>query len=207
MTDPKQMRILVVNSLVPPDGASEADQAQAERNRQLRISLLEAGYNILAVLPTDANLEEQIPLLQPDIIFVEEQFDATLKRVVAATQNQPRPIVCFNDHSDRSKVQAAFEAGVSAYVAEGLSPDRVSAIMDVALARFEVDQKLRGELIETRMKLAERKVIERAKGLLMERHRCTEDEAYRKLRRLAMDKNLRLSEVAQRMLDVADLLI
>jgi response regulator NasT len=207
MTDPKQMKILVVNSLVPPEGASEADQAQAERNRQLRISLLQAGYNILAVLPTDANLEEQIPLLQPDVIFVEEQFDATLKRVVAATADQPRPIVCFTDHSDRGKVQAAFEAGVSAYIAEGLSAERVGAIMNVALARFEVDQKLRGELHETRMKLAERKVIERAKGLLMERHHCTEDEAYRKLRRLAMDKNLRLSEVAQRMLDVADLLI
>jgi two-component system, response regulator / RNA-binding antiterminator len=80
-------------------------------------------------------------------------------------------------------------------------------VLDVALARFQVDQKLRHELSETRLKLAERKVIERAKGLLMERHHCSEDEAYRKLRRLAMDKNLKLSELAQRMLDVADLLI
>ncbi len=207
MTDPRQLKILVVNSLVPPQGAGEAAQAQAERNRQLRIALLEAGYNILAVLPTDSKLEEQIPLLQPDVIFVEEQYDATLKRVVAATADQPRPIVCFTGRSNRSRVQAAFEAGVSAYVAEGLSAERVSAIMDVALARFEVDRKLRGELNEARIKLAERKLIERAKGLLMERHRCTEDEAYHKLRRLAMDKNLRLSEVAQRMLDVADLLI
>ena len=95
----------------------------------------------------------------------------------------------------------------SAYVVAGLSAERVKAVLDVALARFEVDQKLRHELSETKLKLADRKVIERAKGLLMERHHCSEDEAYRKLRRLAMDKNLKLSELAQRMLDVADLLI
>jgi response regulator NasT len=80
-------------------------------------------------------------------------------------------------------------------------------VLDVAVARFEVDQRLRDELSETRMKLAERKIIERAKGLLMDRHRCTEDEAYRRLRRQAMDKNLKLSDVAQRMIDVADLLL
>jgi len=103
-------------------------------------------------------------------------------------------------------MHAAIEAGVSAYVVAGLSAERVKEVMDVALARFNVDQKLRNELTETKMKLAERKVIERAKGLLMERHHCTEDEAYRKLRRLAMDKNLKLSDLAQRLVDVADLL-
>ncbi|MDB5797653.1 MAG: hypothetical protein JWP36_1555 [Paucimonas sp.] len=207
MTDPRQLRILVINSVVAPRDADEAAREQAERNRELRIGLLEAGYNILAVLPTDANLEEQIPQLQPDVIIVDEQFDAALKRVVSATAGQPRPIVCISDNGDRTKMQAAFEAGVCAYVVAGLPAERVKSVMDVALARFEVDQKLRGELSETRVKLAGRKVIERAKGLLMERHRCSEDEAYRKLRRLAMDKNLKLSEVAQRMLDVADLLI
>jgi two-component system, response regulator / RNA-binding antiterminator len=126
---------------------------------------------------------------------------------VAATANDRRPIVCFTEDNDKVKMHSAIEAGVSAYVVAGLSADRVKAVLDVALARFEVDQKLRHELSETKLKLAERKVIERAKGLLMERHHCSEDEAYKKLRRLAMDKNLKLSEVAQRMLDVADLLI
>lgn len=149
--------------------------------------------------------------MQPDLIIVDEQSDAALKRVVAATLSQRRPIVCFTEYAGRNKVHAAIEAGVSAYVVAGLSAERVKIVFDGALARVEVDQKLRGELEETKTKtktkLVERKVIERAKGLLMERHHCTEEEAYSKLRRLAMDKNLKLAEIAQRMLDVADLLI
>ena len=98
-------------------------------------------------------------------------------------------------------------AGVSAYIVAGLQGDRIKPVLQVALARFKREQKLLDELSDTKSKLAERKVIERAKGLLMDRHHCTEDEAYRKLRRLAMDKNLKLSDVAQRMIDVADLLL
>lgn len=207
MNDSTHLKIVVVNSLVAPEGSSPAAQVQAERARAIRIGLLEAGYNILAALPPDADLEAQIEHLQPDLIIVDEQSDAALKRVVAATASQRRPIVCFTEDADRSKMHAAIEAGVSAYVVAGLSAERVKTVLDVALTRFEVDQKLRGELEETKTKLAERKVIERAKGLLMERHHCTEDEAYSKLRRLAMDKNLKLADIAQRMLDVADLLI
>ncbi len=207
MTDSKQLKIIVINSLVAPEGADQVMQEQAERARALRIGLLEGGYNILAALPPDADLEEQITQLQPDLIIVDAQSDAALKQVVAATADARRPIVCFTEDGDRAKMHAAIEAGVSAYVVAGLSAERVKAVLDVAMARFEVDQKLRVELNETKLKLAERKVIERAKGLLMERHHCSEDDAYRKLRRLAMDKNLKLSEVAQRMLDVADLLL
>lgn len=202
LSDSKQLRLVVVNSLVAADGGAWA-QEQAERARALRIGLLEAGYNIVAALPPDAKLEEQIEQLQPDVIIVDVQSDAALKKVVAATATARRPIVCFAGDGDRVKMQAALEAGVSAYVVAGLSAERVIGVLEVALARFQVEEKLRKELQETRTKLAERKVIERAKGLLMERLRCTEDEAYRKLRRLAMDKNLRLSEVAQRMIDVA----
>ena len=207
MTDSKQLKIVVVNSLVAPAGADAAGQEQAERARALRIGLLESGYNILAALPPDADLALQIAQLQPDVIIVDAQSDAALKKVVAATVNDRRPIVCFTEDGDKEKMQAAIEAGVSAYVVAGLSADRVKAVLDVAMARFKMDQKLRNELSETRLKLAERKVIERAKGLLMERHHCTEDEAYKKLRTLAMEKNLKLAEVAQRILDVADLLI
>lgn len=207
MTDSKQLKIVVINSLVAPEGADRAAQVQAERARALRIGLLQGGYNILAALPPDADLAKQIAQLQPDLIIVDEQSDAALRKVVAATANQPRPIVCFTENKDKESMHAAIEAGVSAYVVAGLSAERVKAVLDVALARFEVDQKLRHELSETKLRLAERKIIERAKGLLMERHHYSEDEAYRKLRRLAMDKNLKLSEVAQRMVDVADLLL
>lgn len=207
MIDSKQLKILVVNSLVPPEGADQAALERAEQARALRIRLLEDGYNILAALPPDADLERQIAQLQPDVIIVDAQSDAALKKVVSATADDRRPIVCFTEDGDKNKMHAAIEAGVSAYVVAGLSAEWVTAVLDVAIARFEVDQKLRHELSEAKLRLAERKIIERAKGFLMERHHCTEDEAYRKLRRLAMDKNLKLSEVAQRMLDVADLLV
>jgi response regulator NasT len=207
MTDSKHLRLVVVNSLVAPDGAGPAAREQAERSRALRIGLLENGYNLLAALPPDADLAAQIAQLQPDVIIVDAQSEAALKEVVAATADARRPIVCFAEDGDKQKIRMAMEAGVSAYVVAGISAERVSAVLEVALARFAVDQRLRNELSETRVKLADRKVIERAKGLLMERHQCTEDEAYRKLRRLAMDKNLRLPDLAQRILDVADLLI
>lgn len=206
MNDSTPLKILVVNSLVAPEGADKAAREQADRARALRIGLLEAGYNILAALPPDADLEEQIARLQPDLIIVDEQSDAALKRVVSATADARRPIVCFTEDDDRQKMHAAIQAGVSAYVVAGLSAERVKTVLDVAMARFHVEQKLRDELEETRTKLAERKIIDRAKGLLMARLQCSEDEAYSRLRRLAMDKNLRLAELAQRMLDVADLL-
>ncbi len=206
MCDAKHLKIIVINSLVAPDGADHASQQLAERARALRIGLLEAGYNIVAALPPTADLAQQIAQLQPDLIIVDAQSDAALRQVVAATANARRPIVCFTDDTDRAKMHSAIEAGVSAYVVAGLSAERVAAVLEVAMARFEVDQKLRHELSETKLKLAERKLIERAKGMLMERQGCSEDDAYRKLRRLAMDRNLKLSEVAQRMIDVADLL-
>lgn len=206
MTDPKQLKIVVINSVVAPPGSDRETIERADRARDLRIGLLEGGYNIMAALPPEANIEEQIARLKPDLIIVDAQSDSTLRRVVTATANARRPIVCFTEDTDKGRMHAAIEAGVSAYVVAGLSPERVTAVLDVAMARFEVDQKIRQELDSLKLKLEERKFIDRAKGLLMERHHCSEDEAYRRLRRFAMEKNLKLSEVAQRMIDVADML-
>ena len=112
----------------------------------------------------------------------------------------------FTEHSEPNDMRAAIAAGVSAYVVAGLQPQRVKPVLDVAMARFTVEQKLRAELSSARSELAERKVIERAKGLLMTRNGYSEEEAFRQLRRQAMDKNLKIVEIAQRILDVADLL-
>jgi two-component system, response regulator / RNA-binding antiterminator len=95
---------------------------------------------------------------------------------------------------------------VNAYIVAGLAPERIRPIMDVAMARFEHEQSLRQELQSAKSELQDRKTIDRAKGLLMQRQGLTEQEAYEKLRKTAMDKGLKLSDVAQRMLDVADLL-
>jgi len=133
--------------------------------------------------------------------------------VVMATRDERRPIVMFTNDNDTSNARAAVAAGVSAYIVAGLSSARIRPILDVAMARFQHEQQLRQELADTRNELMEvstelkdRKVIDRAKHLLMQRQQLSEDAAYAKLRKTAMDKNLKLVDVAQRMLDVADLL-
>ncbi|MBE2261396.1 MAG: ANTAR domain-containing protein [Burkholderiaceae bacterium] len=202
------LRIVVIApdmDVTDPD--DEAALAVAERSRSLRIGLLESGFNLVAVLPADSFLEQRLSQLQPDLIIVDAESEArdALEHVVVATRDARRPIVMFTNDSDTSHVREAVAAGVSAYIVAGLSPERIRPILDVAIARFEHEQSLRNELAEARNELQERKVIDRAKGLLMQRQGLDEAAAYARLRKTAMDRNLKLVEVAQRMLDVADL--
>jgi len=203
------LRIVVIApdmDVTDPD--DDAALALAERSRSLRIGLLESGFNLVAVLPADSFLEQRLSQLQPDLIIVDAESEArdALEHVVVATRDARRPIVMFTNDSDTSHVRDAVAAGVSAYIVAGLSPERIRPILDVAIARFEHEQSLRHELAEARNELQDRKVIDRAKGLLMQRQGLDEAAAYARLRKAAMDRNLKLVEVAQRMLDVADLL-
>jgi response regulator NasT len=123
-----------------------------------------------------------------------------------ATRDARRPIVMFTEDADTSHVRDAIAAGVTAYVVAGLAPERVRPVLEVALARFEYEEKLKRELAEARTQLAERKIVERAKGILMQRHAIGEPDAYARLRKAAMDKGLRMGDIAQRIVDAADLL-
>jgi response regulator NasT len=209
MTPSHTLRLVVIapDSLNPDAGDTYAVE-QAERSRQLRIGLLENGYNVIAVLPTDTFLAERLAQLQPDMIIVDAESEArdALEHVVMATREARRPIVLFTNDNDMSHVKDAVAAGVSAYIVAGLAPDRIRPILDVAMARFQHEQQLRRELADARSELRERKTIDRAKGLLMQRQGLSEQQAYDKLRKTAMDRGLKVGEVAQRMLDVADLL-
>jgi len=205
----RKLRIVVVNTVVLPDDEGDATlAAQARRGADLRIGLLESGYDIVASLPADFFLPERIAQLQPDMIIVDSESDArdVLEHIVIATRDARRPIVLFTDDPSTSSMDAAMEAGVSAYIVAGLQPARIKPVLDVALARFKREQVLLDELSETRQKLLDRKVIERAKGLLMRRGDLTEEQAYARLRAMAMNKNLKLADVAQRIVDVEDLL-
>jgi two-component system, response regulator / RNA-binding antiterminator len=205
----QKLRIVAVSpESLTPDVADASAVQQAERSRQLRIGLLENGYNLVAVLPADNFLEQRLAQLQPDMIIVDAESDArdALEHVVVATRDQRRPIVMFTNDNDTTHVKDAVAAGVSAYIVAGLAPERIRPILDVAMARFEHEQGLRKQLASAQGELQERKLIDRAKGLLMERQNLSEQAAYDKLRKTAMDKGLRLADVAQRMLDVADLL-
>jgi len=203
------LRIVVVApDLAIEDQSDDYAVSQAERSRSLRIGLLENGFNLVAVLPADVFLHERLNQLQPDMIIVDAESEArdALEHVVMATRDARRPIVMFTNDSDTSHVRDAVAAGVSAYIVAGLSSDRIRPILDVAMARFQHEQALRQELAATKTELQDRKVIDRAKGLLMQRQGLSEQLAYDKLRKAAMDKGLKLAEVAQRMLDVMDLL-
>ena len=205
----RPLRIVVVNTIV--DHAAQTDSAlaaQAQRGNTLRIGLLEAGYDIIASLPADLYLPERIAQLQPDLIIIDAESDArdVLEHIVIATRDERRPIVLFTEDGATASIDAAMAAGVSAYIVAGLQAERVAPVLNVALSRFRQEEKLRAELDDTRHKLQERKVIERAKGLLMTHHGLTEEQAYQRLRTMAMNKKLKLAEVAQRILDVEDLL-
>ena len=202
------LRVVIVLPLSLSAEPDDEEQAEVERARVLRIALLEAGYNVVATLPGDAFLPERIGQIQPDLIVVdaESQGRDILEHVVMATRDERRPIVMFSGDEDTAYLRKAVEAGVSAYVAAGTPAERIKPVLDVAMARFEMEEALRRELADARSELADRKVLDRAKGLLMSRQGLTEPQAHARLRKAAMDKGLKLVEVAQRLIDAADLL-
>jgi len=208
MSAPALRIVIVAPESLSPDPADADARGEAERSRSLRIGLLENGYNIIAVLPADMFLPDRLAQIQPDMIIVDAESQArdTLEHVVMATRDARRPVVLFTEDDDTTHVRDAIAAGVTAYVVAGLAPDRVKPVLEVAMARFQHEESLRSELAAARSQLSERKVIERAKGLLMRRNGIAEEEAYARLRKTAMDKGLKLADVAQRIVDVADLL-
>ena len=207
MTSP--LRIVVATSVAHPGEADDATTAaQQRRSTALRIGLLEAGYDLIATLPADMFLPERIVQLQPDLIVIDAESDArdVLEHIVIASRDERRPIVMFTEDAAPASMEAAMAAGVSAYIVAGLQAERVQPVLNVAMARFRQEQKLLDELADTRHKLAERKVIERAKGVLMASQHINEEQAYQKLRSMAMNKKMKLADIAQRILDVEDLL-
>jgi response regulator NasT len=206
---PSTRIVIVVPDTQALEPGDEAGVRELERSRSLRIGLLEAGCNIVAVLPVDSFLPDRIAQLQPDMIIVDAESQArdTLEHVVMATRDARRPIVLFTNDGDTRHVRDAIAAGVTAYVVAGLAPDRVRPVLEVAQARFDYEESMRRELADARTQLADRKLIDRAKGLLMTRHQIAEPEAYTRLRKAAMDKGLKMADVAQRIVDAADLLM
>ena len=179
-----------------------------ERSEVLREGLERGGHEVAAVLASPLELPRAVEKMRPDVIIIDTDSPVrdVLEHVVLATRDKPRPIVMYSSDAAPDSIRDAVRAGVSAYVVDGLDAARVESIVEVAVARFDEHQKLRAELAEANLKLEERKLVERAKGLLMKSRGVAEDEAYRMLRRLAMDRGKRLAEVAQQLIDSAELL-
>ncbi len=179
-----------------------------ERAEALQRALVQLGYEVIAYMPSAFDLHRQVSALQPDIVVIDTDSPDrdTLENLCVVSRDEPRPVVMFTHDGDSGKIRAATQAGVSAYVVNGMAPERIGPIIDAAIARFEQFQALKRELDALEDKLADRKVIERAKGILMQSRNLSEEEAYRALRKQAMENNARLAEVARQMIAVAGLL-
>lgn len=191
----RTLRILLVRD--PHD----ADPLNVET---IRSGLAQAGFAEVQMVDADLRLPDVITAQQPDLVIIASESAArdTIEHVCVSTQHAPRPIVLFTDNDDSARIKAALTAGITAYIVDGLRAERVKTVLDVAYARFELDQQLRAELDATKLKLAERKVVERAKGLLMQARGIGEDEAYKRLRSMAMERGIKLVDAAQRVIDV-----
>jgi response regulator NasT len=178
------------------------------RARALRKALQDAGYEVVQAAAAPLALMKAVERTQPDVIIIDVDSPSrdVLEHVVVMSQNAPRPIVMFASDPAEEKIREAVQAGVSAYVVDGIEAARVKPIIDVACARFEEFQRLRGQLAEARQSLAERKLVERAKGILMQRRGLSEEAAFAALRGMAMDRKLRLADAARSVIDAADLL-
>ncbi len=181
---------------------------RAERCSGLAEGLEQAGCLVVEHAVLGGDLERAIARTQPDVVIIDlESPDRdTLEGMRRIGAEDPRPIVMFVDESDQESIRTAVRAGVAAYVVKGASPERVRPVIDVAIARFQEAQLLKNELNAARTSLEERKVVERAKGILTEKRGVAEPDAYRLLRKTAMDRSMRLVDVARRVIEMQELL-
>lgn len=181
---------------------------QPERLQMLETALEKEGHEVVARLDTQAELAAAVARSAPDVILIDVDAPSrdTLESLALIHRDQPRPIVLFTARSDSDTIQRAMRAGVSSYVVDGLSAERLQPVMEVAIARFEQFQSLKRELDETKLKLADRKDVERAKGLLMQRRGLDESGAHEMLRKMAMSRSLKLGDAARALIAAAELI-
>ncbi|NWG31181.1 MAG: ANTAR domain-containing protein [Rhodocyclaceae bacterium] len=171
--------------------------------------LIQAGHQVAAVLPSSLDLIGRIEEIRPDIILIETESPSrdTLEHIGVMNREMPHPVVMFSQDGDSTTIRAAVKAGVMAYVVDGFDISRLKPVIEVAIARFEEYQELKHELVETSRKLAERKIVEKAKGILMRARGLDEEAAYAALRRLAMEKSQPLGKVAANVVEMAKLML
>ena len=170
--------------------------------------LREAGHRNVLYIGQTQRLLQAIYDADPDVVIIglESPSRDTLEQLFQMSRVVRRPIAMFVDKSDRAAITAAIDAGVSAYVVGGLQKERVQSILDVCISRFNAMARMQDELERVKTALEERKVIDRAKGILMRAKGLDEEEAYRILRKTAMNEKKKIAEIAQSVLMAAELL-
>lgn len=174
----------------------------------MREALARLGYDMLPEVAAPHTLHGRVESDRPDVVIIDTESPSrdTLEQLAVMNETAPRPVLMFSADPNQQLIRAAVGAGVTAYLVEGLEAGRLAPILEVALARFAHEEKLRQRLVKAETELAERKLIDRAKRLLMDRRKMSEQEAYAALRKRAMDQGVKLVEVARQLVSVADLL-
>ncbi len=207
------------NDFDPPDRSPPA----AQRDLALKIAIVdenpvraailqdglrEAGFVQIECIAETRNLLARIYAIDPDVILIDLENPSrdVLEQMFQMSRAVKRPVAMFVDQSDAASIQAAVDAGISAYIVDGLKKERITSILDLCISRFNAFSKLQSELDRAQDALKERKVIDRAKGLLMKAKKLTEEEAYTLLRKTAMNENKKVVEVAESLLTAAELL-
>lgn len=192
---PNALSILVID-----DNAIRASIIEA--------GLREAGHDSVRVITDIEDVARRIGEIAPDVVIIdlENPNRDVLEHFFALSRTIKRPIAMFVDKSDPAEIEAAVDAGVSAYVVDGLRKDRIKPILDMAIVRFRAFSRLRDELEAARSELQGRKVIDKAKGILMSSRGLSEDAAYTLLRTTAMNQNRKIAEIAQALVTASELL-
>lgn len=190
------LRVLVVDS-------------SRERAADVCAALALAGHQVAAVLTSALDLSDQVLATKPDVIFIQADSPSrdTLEHLATMNRDCPRPVLLFSQDSDSTMIRRAVKAGVSSYVVDSVSAERLDSLVEVAIAQFEEFQTLRAELDDANRKLSERIVVDKAKGLLMKARGLDEEAAYHALRKLAMERGRKLADVARDVVDMASLLL
>ena len=191
----KRLRVLIIDE-------------NALRAVVLEDGLREAGPLDIHYIRDTAELLPRIAAIDPDVILIDLENPSrdTLEHMFQVSRWAKRPTAMFVDKSDTATVQAAIDAGVSAYVVDGLRKERVKSIVDVTISRFHAFDRLQTELNDAKSALAERGIIEQAKSILMRRNKLSEPEAYTLLRRTAMNQNRKIADLARSLVAAAELL-
>ncbi len=189
------LRVLLID-----DGAHRISLMHDELSRQ--------GHLVVGVLDSALLIHDCVLRLQPDVVILDSESPSrdTLEHLATVSSACPRPVVVFSEDASQEPMQQALRAGVSAYVIAGLQAQRLLPVLQVAIARFEQERALRGQLEVAQAQLSERKWLDRAKGLLMDEIGLTEEQAFAHLRKLAMDRGQRLAQVAERVARARELL-
>jgi response regulator NasT len=173
----------------------------------LEEGLREAGYVNVVRIEGTTKLLARIYAIDPDVILIDLENPSrdVLEQMFQVSRIVKRPVAMFVDQADTASIQASVDAGVSAYIVNGLKKERIKSILDLCISRFNAFSRLQSELEQTRSALEERKVIDRAKGILMKAKNLSEEQAYTLLRKTAMNENRKIAEVAQSVVTAAEL--